>query len=284
MMDPSDRAMLRPVSRPFLRWAGGKRRIVAHLLKHLPSDHYGTYWEPFLGAGALFFALAPKSAFVSDLNSELMACYQQVRDNCELVYKHLSEHIEKSSEEHYYHVRSIFNRSKPSPAQAARFIYLNRTSFNGIYRVNLRGQYNVPYGFKEPPPMPSLADLRLASRLLSNSVISAESCHEVDFTGRARPGDLVYLDPPYLPLNSKTANFTHYTDSRFSSEDHIRVADLANRLREEDCNVLVSNSDNEFIRDLYQGWHISTLPVVRSISAKGNRFVAAELVITSYVP
>lgn len=276
--------MRRAVGKPFLRWAGGKSQIVGQLLKHRPTAEFGAYWEPFLGAGALFFALAPKTAHLSDSNSELMACYGQVREKSELMYKYLRSHLSKTSEEYYYRIRDQYNRSRfrQSAAQAARFIYLNRTSFNGIYRVNLKGEYNVPYGFKEPPPMPTLDDLRVAANLLRNARLSDKSFDEALLGDGPASGDFVYLDPPYPPLDSTTATFAHYTKARFSWEDQERVAEIGNRLAQRGCYVMVSNLDTEPVRKLYSGWSITALPVVRFISANGQRDEVGELVITSY--
>jgi DNA adenine methylase len=271
----------RIVGRPFLRWAGGKSRIVRHLIEFLPEEPFREYWEPFLGAGALFFALAPRRAHLSDSNSEMISCFRAVRDRPDLVFRYLREHLPKTSKEYYYQIRQLYNTSGPSIAQAARFLYLNRAGFNGIYRVNRKGEYNVPYGHKEPPPAPSREDLQLASRLLRNASLS--NCpYEIALTHDGpRPGDFVYLDPPYPPLN-ETSNFTHYTTSRFSWKDQENVAQLANEIRNRNCFVMVSNSDIERVRGLYSGWHIHTLPVTRWIAANGSRYAVAELVATNY--
>lgn len=276
--------MRRAVGKPFLRWAGGKSQIVGQLLKHLPTAEFGDYWESFLGAGALFFALAPRAAHLSDSNSDLMACYEQVRDESDLVHKYLRHHVSKTCKEYYYSMRDLYNRSRfrQSAAQAARFIYLNRTSFNGIYRVNLKGEYNVPYGFKEPPPMPTLDDLRVVANLLRNARLSDKSFDEALLGDGPASGDFVYLDPPYPPPNATTATFAHYTKARFSWGDQERVAEIGNRLAQKGCYVMVSNLDTEAVRKLYRGWNITTFPVVRFISANGQRDEAGELVITSY--
>lgn len=269
------------VSKPFLRWAGGKSRIVRHLIKLLPREAFRDYWEPFAGAGALFFALAPVRAHLSDHNAKLVSCFRAVRDRPHLVSRHLEEHLSKTSEEYYYRIRNLYNKSESSVAQAACFIYLNRAGFNGIYRVNKKGEYNVPYGHKDPPPAPSRDDLLQASRLLQNSSLSSCS-YEMTLSDRAlKQGDLIYLDPPYPPLN-ETSYFAHYTASRFSWEDHEAVARVANEVRAKGCFVMISNSDVERIRDFYSGWHIHTLPVTRWIAANGARYKVAELIITSY--
>ena len=273
-------------TKPFLRWAGGKSRIVDHLLRFLPQGLLGDYWEPFLGSGALFFALAPQRAHLSDANSDLIASYTQVREKPNLVFRYLGEHLSKTSEEYYYKVREAYNRCRlsrhrASAAQAARFIYLNRTSFNGIFRVNQKGEYNVPYGRKEPPPAPSREDLQVASNLLRNASLSDKPYEVALAVSAAKPGDLVYLDPPYPPLND-TANFTHYTASRFSWEDQKRVCALATALRSNGCFVMISNTDTESIRELYSRWSMHSLPVTRWVAANGSRRNVTDLVITSY--
>lgn len=272
--------------RPFLRWAGGKSRIVRYLLELLPNEGFGDYWEPFLGSGALFFALAPERAHLSDLNADLIGCYEQIRDRPGLVFRYLREHLSKTSEAHYYRVRTVYNRSnllthRRSAAQAGRFIYLNRAGFNGIFRVNRKGEYNVPYGHKEPAPAPSCEDLGAASNLLIGTSLWEGSYDSVLARHQPQPGDLVYLDPPYPPLNA-TSQFTHYTASRFSWEDQEKVSALASRLRSRGCLVIISNTDTRAIRELYSGWEMRTLPVTRWIAANGSRHNVADLIITSY--
>ena len=278
--------MANTLIKPFLRWAGGKSRIIRHLLECLPEDPYQEYWEPFLGSAALFFAIKPETAHLSDSNPDLVACYGQVRDRPEVVYRSLRTHLQSTSEEYYYEMRRQYNRCRltkrrRSAAQAARFIYLNRTSFNGIFRVNREGNYNVPYGFKEPPPAPDWTVLQTASRLLQGASLSDEQYYAVLAGDVVRAGDLVYLDPPYPPL-ARTANFTHYTASRFSWNDQQRVRAVADGLRKRGCFVMISNTSIEPIRELYAGWHLHELPVTRWVAANGSRRKVADLVITSY--
>lgn len=273
----------RPVAQPFLRWAGGKRRLVSKLVKYMPTEGYGTYWEPFLGSAALFFALAPKKAVLADTNSELILCYKQVRENPRRVAQYLNRYALKATEAYYYRTRNLYNKTMGLKAQAARFIFLNRTGFNGIYRVNTEGAYNVPYGYKEPPPLPSTKVLNKASELLKNAHIRHGSYEKILASKLLRAKDFVYLDPPYLPYKIETANFTHYTNSRFGIEDHKKLAKLANRLRKKGCFVMISNSDNKQIRNLYKkDWYIIKLPVMRFIAANGKRKTVSELIITNY--
>lgn len=267
--------------KPFLRWAGGKSRITRHLLKYIPSTQYGTYWEPFLGAAAMYFSLAPIHSYLSDSNPDLIHCYQQVRDHPDAVYRYLKEHMAKTSEEYYYQIRDIYNHSQPSIPQAARFIYLNKTCFNGIFRVNATGKYNVPYGHRKSASIPSLQEFRAISCSLKKSVLLHQS-YEVTLGGdNTKSGDFVYLDPPYPPLN-KTAYFTHYTPTRFSWSDQEKVASVAGCLNDRGCFVMVSNADTPQLRSLYRDWKIHALPVVRWIAANGTRHKVSELVITNY--
>lgn len=268
-------------AKPFLRWAGGKSRVVQHLLKYLPIEEPVTYWEPFLGAAALYFSLAPVDAHLSDSNPDLVACYMKVRDNPVLLYHYLRIHMRRTSEEYYYLIRAIYNKSKPSTAQAARFIYLNKTSFNGIFRVNTAGIYNVPYGHKEPPALPSLYQLRAVSKLLKTASLETQPYDEVLQNPTIAPGSLIYLDPPY-PALTATSAFAHYTAARFSWADQERLSLLANQLSNRGCYVMLSNLDISRVRELYRHWFIHALPVTRWLAANGTRHSVNELVITNY--
>lgn len=271
-----------PISSPFLTWAGGKRLIVKHLIPYVPKT-YEKYWEPFLGAGALNFALAPSQANLSDSNTDLISCYIQIREDPERVYKHLLEHLRNNSKEYYYALRIQYNdnRFKNTVEQAANFIYLNKTSFNGIFRVNMKGEYNVPYGYKKSPIFPTLSKLRILSNILKGAELASSDFSTAISSEKITPGDFVYLDPPYPPLNG-TSYFRHYTASRFSWDDQVLVAELAQNLRDQGCYVMVSNADVEKVRDLYTNWNLYTLPVTRWIAASGKRHKVSELVITSY--
>ncbi len=271
----------KPISlKPFLRWAGGKSRLTKFFKKYVPKE-FGTYWEPFLGSGALYFSLSPKQAYLSDSNATLIDCYKYVRDYPEEIFSYLKKHKIRNSEKYYYQIRDIYNKSKPSIAQAARFIYLNKTSFNGIFRVNINGAYNVPYGHKEPPALPTLFELKEISELLSGARLKSHSFDLLSKTKGIKENDFIYLDPPYPPLNI-TSNFTHYTVERFSWDDQKKVANLANALSAKGCLVMISNSDVPKIRELFKGWNFEVLPVVRFVAANGTRQKVNELVISNY--
>ena len=266
--------------KPFLKWAGGKQQVLEKLLELLPADiNVGTYREPFLGAGALFFAVQPRAAVLSDANEHLVACFQFVRANPDLVGAYLAEHSRRHSERYYYRVREQYNNGGFSAAQAARFIYLNKACFNGIFRVNMQGKFNVPWGNRAKPCMPTLAALRKIGTILQNSRITSGPFEAV--LGDARAGDFVYLDPPYPPLNG-TSYFTHYTSDKFTSEDHERVAEVARTLCDRGCRVMISNARTRTIERLYHGFNLHAIDVTRYITCKKVKHKVQEVVITSY--
>jgi DNA adenine methylase len=265
---------------PFLRWAGGKRQLRKILLNFLPEDiGQRTYREPFLGGGSLFFALRPKTAILSDANEHLIRCYKFVRDEPSLVARYLHSHAAKDSEAYYYRVRDEYNRSYYSAAQAARFIYLNKTCFNGIFRVNTNGKFNVPYGQKQSPAIPDENELNGIAKVLSKASLQA-SPFEKALADTAR-GDFTYLDPPYPPLNG-TAYFTHYTSDRFSEQDQRSLAGCVHELDKAGCLLMISNADTPLIRRLYCAYNLVSLPVTRFLTCKATRHKVKELIITNY--
>lgn len=265
---------------PFLRWVGGKQRLVTELLNVIPEGiRLGTYHEPFVGAASLFAALQPAVACLSDANGPLMAMYEEVRDHPESVFNALVNLGERDCESHYYETRIEYNRGSSSPLQAARFIYLNRTCFNGMFRVNKQGAFNVPYGFLNTPRIPSRSTMCEWSSMLRNSTLEMRSFETV--IDRVNSGDLVYLDPPYPPLN-ETSYFAHYTADRFPEEKQKATATLARRLDQAGCYVVVSNADTPAIRSLYRGWRKRETAVARVVTSKGIARRAKELILTNY--
>ena len=268
-------------SQTYLRWAGGKHRVVPRLRRFVPRDYQSrVYHEPFLGAASLFLSLGPKRAHLSDMNEDLIRSFQYVRERPHLVARYLSEHAARDSEAYYYFIRGQYNSATAfSCAQAARFIYLNRTCFNGIFRVNRQGAFNVPYGKLRKPLFPDRDHLEQVSWALGSATLRAipyqESLDEVD------GGSFVYLDPPYPPLNG-TSFFRHYTPDLFALEDQMELASLARRLIRRGCLVMVSNADTPVIRDLYDGLFITALRVRRYVSCKLVKNAVSELVITNY--
>ena len=259
--------------RPFLKWAGGKRQLLPELRRFYPP-RFETYHEPFVGSGAVFFDLVGRRAVrrrrvrLTDVNPDLIGCWRQLRDNREAVIDHLrglaSERVE-APEEHYYDVRERFNGARgeilddgrPRPALytatlAAMLIYLNRTGFNGLFRVNSRGLFNVPRGRYRNPRICDEHNLRRASEALSRLEATVEYAKYDAVLDVAEPGDFVYLDPPYAPLSS-TASFTSYTADRFDAGDQQQLQQVVIELAERDCHVVLSNSTAPEIRDLYDG-------------------------------
>ena len=264
--------------KPFLRWAGGKTRFVHEIISRLPTlPPDATYFEPFLGAGSVFLAYAPPRAVLSDLNPDLIRAFTSVRECPEEVVKKLYAFRHRDSDANYYRVRTRFNNGGDECLQAARFIYLNQTSFNGIYRVNNQGLYNVPYGYKLEPNIPGKKELAAASQLLKGADIKLADFKQV--LTDAKRGDVIYLDPPYPPLNG-TSFFTHYTKERFADEDQIEVARTANSLRERGCSVVITNADTTLIRELYATWTMSEITRPRWVTSSCHKHRVVELIIT----
>lgn len=265
---------------PFLRWIGGKRQIISSLVRFAPKNlPIRVYREPFLGAGSLFFALQPRYAVLSDLNEPLINCYEHLRNNWRLVNSYLKHHAQRSSERYYYQTRTIYNVSGDSAAQAARFIYLNKACFNGIYRVNRTNEFNVPYGWKSAPAIPKPNVLQKVSEALRKAKLL---CAPYDRAlSSAQQGDFIYLDPPYPPLNG-TAYFTHYTQDRFKHGDQSLLAELVRLLDRRGCLVMMSNADVPAIRQLYRGFRMISLDSRRYVTCKAERHLVKELIITNY--
>lgn len=266
---PSTRARRRLGAAPFLKWAGGKSQLLSPILSRLPAQIEGTYFEPFIGGGAVFFELAREKrirrARLSDRNAELVTTYRAVRDEVEDVIEALRAH--KNDEAYYYETRALDPSKLSAPECAARTIFLNRVGYNGLYRVNASGRFNVPFGRYKNPKICDPDALRHVSKSLSIAEIVVadfeESCK------RAVAGDVVYLDPPYVPV-SKTASFTSYS-GRFADEEHTRLAGVFASLVDAGAFVLLSNSDTELSRSLYQGFKIDTVEATRAINSRADR-------------
>lgn len=269
MKPPSTRARRRLGAAPFLKWAGGKGQLLEPILSRLPETIEGTYCEPFIGGGAVFFELARKKrihrARLSDRNAELVTTYRAVRDEVERVIEALADHV--NDEEHYYAVRAR-DPMTLSPAEcAARTIFLNHVGYNGLYRVNASGRFNVPFGRYRNPTICDPDGLRHVSRALAIADLAVADFEET--CDRAVAGDVVYLDPPYLPV-SKTASFTSYS-GRFDEDEHARLARTFAALVDRGAVVLLSNSDTPLSRKFYQGFKIHTVEATRAINSRGDR-------------
>ena len=247
---------------PLLKWPGGKRSLLNVLLPLIPTS-FNRYFEPFFGGGALFFALQPKKAYLSDKNAELIHAYSQVRNRPEAVIRELRGL--RNSERRYYSIRSSVPRS--DVARAARLIYLITLAFNGIYRVNLNGEFNVPYGFKTHLKPCDEERIREASKVLKKAVVRVQD-FEKALSG-AEQGDLVYLDPPYTVAHGNNG-FIKYNAKIFSWEDQLRLARVAKELDAKGCTVIVSNADHSSIRKLYSGFATTRLERNSIIAASSD--------------
>lgn len=267
--------------RPFIRWAGGKQNLVHHLLAHSPQEgSYNKYWEPFLGAGSLFFANGFKNAELSDVNEHLINAYEQVKLKPESVYRRLLIHKGKVSKDYYYEVRETYNNRlyNGTIEQAARFIFLVHTCYNGMYRVNGKGEYNVPFG-KSKPSLPSFEHLKKISKKLQKIPLKVQSYQSI--CEQVKRNDFIYLDPPYPKLNQQE-QFQQYTIDKFSEDHQRELADFAEQLKNKGCKVMISNSKVPLIEGLYKGWNIVEVPVVRYVSCKKERKKINELIIKNY--
>lgn len=234
------------------------------------------YHEPFLGGGAVFFALEPLRGILSDINSDLIYTYRSLRDDVDGVIAALRKH--RPTEAHFYRVRAQNSDSLSEIQCAARTIFLNRTCFNGLYRVNRKGQFNVPYGRYENPTICNEQNLRAVSQALQGADINVASAFHVG--RRARRGDMVYFDPPYDPMSS-SASFTAYAKQPFGRDEQARLAALFARLANRGVHVMLSNSDTPFIRELYKGFRIDRVHARRAINSRADRRgTVAEVIIT----
>ncbi len=258
---------------PFLKWAGGKRQLLSQFKPFIPEIGDSTYYEPFLGAGAMLFHLRPKNAVVNDINSELYNVYSVIKDKelFEELIEDLKKHI--NEKDYFYEIRA-WDRTEEykniSPVKkASRFIYLNKTCFNGLYRVNSKGQFNVPFGKYKNPEIVNEAVLREVHDYLNNNNITLLNVDFEEAVKDAKSGDFVYFDPPYDPL-SETSSFTSYAQEGFGKEDQLRLRDTFRELNARGCKVMLSNSDTPFIREIYQEFKIITVQANRAINSKAN--------------
>jgi DNA adenine methylase len=263
--------------RPFLKWAGGKSKLIQQYIPYIPKE-FNTYYEPFLGGGALFFHLLPKSAVLTDINPELINIYRCVKDKTEPLIALLVEHQDKHNKDYYYRVRQ---RSYDTDIErAARLIYLNKTCFNGLYRENSKGKFNVPIGQYKNPKICHPDLLYAASTALQSAQIEVKGFEEI--LKNAKSDDLIYFDPPYYPI-STTSNFTGYSRYCFSKNDQIRLRDVFAELAIRGVKVMLSNSDCELIRNLYSDFKIYNISAARAINSNAKkRGKIGEVLVTSY--
>lgn len=276
--------------RPFLKWAGGKTQLLAQFeALYPPAMDVRRYLEPFVGSGAVFFQvrdlLRPKEVILADSNQDLVQVYRSVRDEVEEVIRRLRHHRSRHSREHYYRVRALGPRRLSSAGRAARLIYLNKTCFNGLFRVNRAGKFNVPMGRYRNPPILDEENLRAASASLQK--VELKVAHFRKTLDYARAGDFIYFDPPYHPV-SATSYFTSYTSGSFQLSDQAELADVYRELHRRGCLLMLSNSECTAIRRLYErSPEFSVVPVSarRSINSNaGKRGRVSELAVLNYRP
>lgn len=272
-----------PTPRPFLKWVGGKTQLLEQMQPLMPTT-FRRYFEPFVGGAAVFFDLRARRpeipAYLRDVNAELVDCYTAVRDHVELVIKALRDH--KYEETHYYAVRAQKPADLSLAKRAARTIFLNKTGYNGLYRVNRSGQFNVPFGRFTKPLFCDVENLRACSRALRG--VSIEVGDFSTILKQAKKGDFVYFDPPYVPV-SPTSDFTAYIPGGFGEAEQKKLAKVFAKLAARGVHVMLSNSDTKLVRDLYADFTIDTVYASRSVNSNAaRRGKLPEVVVRSYVP
>ncbi|MGB5285816.1 MAG: DNA adenine methylase, partial [Polyangiales bacterium] len=268
---------------PFVKWAGGKGRLLSQLRPLLPRGASRMrHVEPFVGGGAMFFSRQPKRALLTDINPALVGTYTAIRDDVNGVIAALRGLASRHSKESYYEVRQRYNRSPriSTAKRAAMFIYLNKTCFNGLHRVNRKGEFNVPMGAYKNPRILNEDGLHAASAALQGSDLRCASFDTL--LENAKPGDFVYFDPPYEPV-SETASFTSYARDGFSRDDQTRLRDVFKALDRRGCKLMLSNSDVPFIRGLYGDFNVETVAAPRAINCDATkRGKVSEVVVRNY--
>ena len=271
-------------AKPFVKWVGGKRRVIPELIRSMPES-FEHYYEPFIGGGALFFHLRSLNVLqdnqitISDMNLRLIRTYRAIRDDVDSVIDRLEHHTKHHDKNYFYRVRDVEVDSYAKDVDvAAWFIYLNKTAFNGLYRVNKKNQFNAPFGRYKNPNICDTDNLLACHRALQNIDI-VHGCFD-QASKRAKKGDLVYFDPPYVPV-SVTSSFTSYTSNGFGSLEQVILRDHAQRLKERGVFVMVSNAEHELVRSWYRSFLIRSIQVGRAINCKGSsRGRVGEVIIT----
>jgi DNA adenine methylase len=279
--------------KPFVKWAGGKTQLLPQLLKLIPTN-FNNYFEPFIGGGALFFALADrlknKHAYINDINAALIGVYQNIQKNSQTLLASLqkleNEYHQKdktAQQEFYYEIRNKYNDTKLQSNDLKKslyFLFLNKTGYNGMYRENSKGEFNIPFGKYNNPTICDSENLRAIAKLLTDTIILNTSFQEA--VADAQAGDLIYFDPPYYPL-TKTASFTSYHETGFLEKEQQLLKQTFTELDKRGCYVILSNSYALFIRDLYQEYTQLTVQASRFINSKAaGRGKINEIIITNF--
>ncbi len=270
--------------KPFVKWAGGKTQLIPHLTKKIPQN-YGSYFEPFIGGGALLFALQPSTSIINDINKELIHTYLQIQSNVEEVIfwlKKLDDNHVGDIKSYYYDKRDEYNKAiinqQYTTYMAALFIYINKHCFNGLYRVNSKGLFNVPFNQKKTGNSFDEANLRNLSLFLSKVSILNQDFEEC--CANAKKGDFVFFDSPYAPLND--TSFESYTKEGFSFDEHVRLANLFKSLTNQGVYCMLTNHNTELINTLYNDFNIDVVSVKRMINSDATNRTGEEVIITNY--
>lgn len=273
-----DNKPVKKTAQPFVKWAGGKSQILHELRRNSPKS-YSRYIEPFVGGGAFLFSLAPENAMINDSNAELINCYQVIKTKPEELIQDLRKH--ENSSNYYYKIRSTNPSQLNKIERASRFIFLNRTCFNGLWRVNKKNEFNTPFGRYKNPRIVNAEQLRNASRFLTSTKIFCMD-FEKFILKFARKGDFVYFDPPYHPI-SKYSDFKRYTKEFFGINDQKRLAQVFKELDKRGCKLLLSNSFSEPILDLYSGYNVKIIHAKRIINKDpAGRSAIKEVLVKNY--
>lgn len=267
---------------PFLKWAGGKRQLLDEIKLRMPKN-FNAYFEPFIGGGALFFELQPSNAYIGDINKELIHAYKIIRNNPNDIIKMIQNYDEYfNTKESYYLLREKYNQKILSNEYdvelAAIFIYLNKRCFNGLYRVNSKGEFNVPYNNKKNIKSISIDNIFNIAKLLKNTTIYNNDFETILLN--AKKGDFVFLDSPYDLISS--TSFDSYTKDKFSINDHKRLAKLFKKLDEIGCYVILTNHNTKLINELYKEFRIETISVKRMINSDSKNRIGEEVIITNF--
>jgi DNA adenine methylase len=268
---------------PFLKWVGGKRQIMPEIEQHLPKE-IKVYIEPFIGGGAVLFHLQPKNAIINDFNSELINVYRAIEDDLEDLIIDLQQH--KNESDYFYEIRALDRTTAfeqlTNVARASRIIYLNKTCYNGLYRVNNSGKFNSPFGKYKNPNIVNEPTLRAVNSYLNSNNIRIENTDYETILKEADKNSFVYLDPPYYPV-SGSANFTGYIQGGWNEADQIRLKEACDRLHKQGIKFMQSNSCVDFIKNLYSDYHIHIVKANRAINSDGEkRGEVEEVLIKNY--
>lgn len=262
---------------PILKWAGGKTQLLPEILPRIP-ENYNRYIEPFVGGGALFFQLQYENSVIADSNPELINLYEQIAEHCEEVLILLKKY--ENNEEMYYQVRAVDWTTISKAEAAARMLYLNHTCFNGLYRLNKKGQFNTPFGKYKNPTICNEEKLRTASELLKKAIIVCGDFGDV-LVKYAEKDDFIFLDPPYIPI-SDNADFKRYTKEQFYEEDQKNLADIVHKLVSKGCKIMLTNSNHPLVRELYGDYKIEVIQTKRNINSRGDKRKGEDVIVTTY--